>query len=259
MKYLLALLTVLSTAAAAATDPSKVGESVYILFSQNETGGMEMRCTATAFEANGNLVRFITAAHCVTHENPNLPGKLAIQRAALFLSADRSTGEQTFIRATIDTVGRPDEGYDFAILTADMKGANIALTPTGDEKQEKNGTKILNIAAPGGLGKVYFNGHVALLKIDRPLIDESSHINWEGFMLVQLPSAGGSSGSAVVSVETGKIIGLVVGTIRGLTTVLPISRTTTQEKKFLLRLNGKDVWPSTATGAESQDTGRAAK
>jgi hypothetical protein len=249
----LALALLLGATAHADTDPSKVGKSVFILFAQNDTGGMAMRCTATAFESAGATTRFLTAAHCVTREAQGALGKLAVSKDPLFLSDDSTTGEKVFIRATVETAGREDEGYDFAILSAST-GGGVHLTALGDEKLEKNGTRILNIAAPGGLGKVYFSGHVALLRIDRPLMDEGSHIDWAGFMLVQLPAAGGSSGSAVVSEDTGKIIGLVIGSAKGLTTVLPISRVQTQEKKFLLRLNGKDVWPATAAGAESKET-----
>jgi S1-C subfamily serine protease len=251
MKHKLAILVLsvfASSAAARAADPSKVGESVFIVYEQNYSGGMEMRCTATAFEGAGKVVKFLTAAHCVTQEVSGSQGKLVVTKSPVFLSDDRASAQKSFVKATIETVGRPDEGYDFAILAADVGDLRVLLTPLGDERQEKNGTEVLNIAAPGGLGKVYFSGHVALLKVDRPLIDESSHINWEGFMLCQLPAAGGSSGSAIISVESGKIIGLVIGSYRNMTLALPASRLESPARKNLLRQDGKDITAAEAAG-----------
>ncbi len=207
-------------------------DSVVLLYSQGEDGGMAMHCTATAYEHSGKAYKFLTAAHCVT-KNSTTPGKLELRREPMFVSPDDSSSEKSFSRATIEKVGRAEEGYDFALLTAELPN-EIPVTPLGDETKEQGGVEVVNVAAPLGLGRVLFHGYVSLLKIDRPLYDEDEHINWQGSMLVQLPAEGGSSGSAVVSKDTGKVIAIVVGTMKKLTIAIPISRVGTTEQKFLL-------------------------
>src|ERR1017187_5164019 len=56
----------LASVFAPAADVSKVSDSVAMLYGQSASGGMAMRCTATAFEKVGAITRFLTAAHCVS-------------------------------------------------------------------------------------------------------------------------------------------------------------------------------------------------
>lgn len=210
--------------AVAVTNPAKVSESVVLLFSQTENGGLRLRCTATAFAPVKDQMMFLTAAHCVTKDLKT------VERDPIFLSLDEAD-KKSFVRATIRVVGRAEEGYDFAILTAPLM---VPATPLGNENDEQDGAEVFNVAAPLGLGKVIFRGSLALRKIDRPLRDDGRGINWQGGMLVQLPSEGGSSGSAVVS-ASGKIIGIIVGGVNRLTIAIPVSRfSSPPAPKFLL-------------------------
>lgn len=175
-----------------------------------------MLCTATAFE-RGEVTRFLTAAHCITVDDSE-PGKKKVTEMPLFLSKDDKDTKE-YIRATVVEVGRKEKGYDYAILSAPL---NLPTIPFGNEKEEANHVEVYNVAAPAGLGLVSFRGNVALKYIDRPLIHEE--INWRESMLVTVPAAGGSSGSAIVSKDTGKIIGILVGHWNSLIIAIPISR-----------------------------------
>lgn len=218
---------------AAVVSTADLEKSVALLFAQDEFGGQQMKCTATAVAREGNETIFLTAAHCVTTEDAETK-KLAPTREPLFLSTDELT-KKVYVRAKIREIGVEKHGYDYAIISAPLEMPTI---PIGDEREENPHVALINIAAPRGIGKVLSFGHVAMRFIDRPLIETSSHIDWSGAMLVSVDEvAGGSSGSAMVSQETGKVIGVLVGTYgsgSGLTIATPASRIHAKDKDNVL-------------------------
>jgi len=213
---------------------TSVEDSVAILYVQDESGGMGMRCTATAFDdqasKDAKKTVYLTASHCVTQEDKANPGKLKVTDQPLFLSTDK-LDKKDYVRAHLVTVGRAEKGYDFAVLIADLRTPTI---PLGDERQEGAHVQFVNIAAPLGIGKATFYGRVALKFIDRPLYDDDQDINWAGAMLVDVASEGGSSGSAAVSLDTGKIIGIIVGHYKSLKIAVPVSRIVNPPKDAIL-------------------------
>lgn len=226
-----ALLLALASASAS----PNVEDSVAILYGQNTSGGMEMICTATAFERQGELTRFLTAAHCVTEPSSEVGVKLKVTETPLFLSKDDKDTKK-YIRANVVEVGREEKGYDYAIVSAKM---GLPLTPLGDERTEASHVEVINVAAPAGLGLVSFQGQVALKYIDRPLIE--NEINWRESMLVTVPAEGGSSGSAIVSRDTGKIIGILVGRWRSLVIGIPASRVKSRASDMVLYPQAKKL------------------
>lgn len=207
-----------------------VEKSVAILYAQDANGGMSMRCTATAILRDGADTIYLTAAHCVSTDDADTR-KQKVTEEPLFLSAD-DRDAKAYVRATIREVGVEKRGYDYAFLASPLA---LPVIPLGDERTEADHVRILNVAAPSGIGKVYSFGHVALRFIDRPLITEESHINWAGAMLVHVDNvAGGSSGSAIVSQDTGHVIGILVGTHGNLTIAIPASRLATTDKENIL-------------------------
>jgi hypothetical protein len=207
--------------------------SVAILYAQTDTGGMDMRCTATAFTENGKTA-YLTAAHCVTAEDPENKGKLKVTEDPLFLSTDK-LDTKDYVRAKVVRVGKQEKGYDFAILSSSLELPPLTL---GDEREEADHVGFTNVAAPRGIGKATFYGRVALRFIDRPLIQDS--INWAGATLVDVSIDGGSSGSALVSNDTGKIFAIVVGIYGNLKIAVPASRIAKTPPEMLL-------YPSTMT------------
>ena len=214
-----------------------------LLYSQDEHGGMKMHCTATAnarsreTDSSAWVYRFISAAHCI---GPDDTQKERVARASpipFYITFDESD-QKMFYRATATAIGYQHRGDDFAVFSV-TAAADWPLIPIGDERKEEEGNEVLNIASPLGLGRQVFHGHITKLELDRPVID--GDINWRGSVLIQVPgSAGGSSGSAIISVKQQAIVAFLVGTIGGTTmTAIPASRFT----DFLQRVaEGRYRW-----------------
>ena len=194
-------------------------KSVALLYAQTEDGGQRMHCTATAFEKVADGYLFATASHCVANDDTQHE-RVNVDKAPLYITFDEQ-GEKKFKRATLLAAGYQHRGDDFAILH--VKTDEVwAITPLGDEAKEEAGAEIINIASPQGLGRQVFHGWITMLKIDRPI--RQSDINWTNAMLLQVESGPGSSGSAIVSVNQGAIIGFLVGHYEQNIFAVPVSQ-----------------------------------
>ncbi len=194
-------------------------KSVALLYAQTEDGGQRMYCTATAFEKVADGYLFATAAHCVANDDTQHE-RVQVDKAPLYITFDEA-GEKKFKRATLIAAGYQHRGDDFAILH--VKTDEVwAVTPLGDEAKEDAGAEIVNVASPQGLGRQVFHGWITMLKIDRPI--RQSDINWTNAMLLQVESGPGSSGSAIVSVVQGAIIGFLVGHYEQNIFAVPVSQ-----------------------------------
>jgi hypothetical protein len=225
-----ALAALLLLIPSASASPA-IDKSVALLYRQTDTGGMEMICTATAFERIAGKTMYLTAAHCVTEDEPSAIGKSRVVDAPLFLSTDDRDAKD-YVRASVIEVGVKEKGYDYAVLSSALDLPRLLI---GDERLERDYVRIRCVGAPAGVGKVMGFGHVALRHIDRPLKFDEQKINWAGAALVSVDDVeGGSSGSAIVSEDTGKIIGILVGTYKSMVIAVPASRVATQEKANIL-------------------------
>ena len=123
----------------------------------------------------------------------------------------------------VEAAGFQSRGDDFAVLHA-YTDEEWDILELGDVSSLEPMDEVLNVSAPAGLGLQVLTGHISLVSIDRPV--KTWGLNWQSAMLVNLSSGPGASGSAVVSVEQEKIIGFVVGGIRGNPTavVLTVNR-----------------------------------
>ncbi|MBN1585473.1 trypsin-like peptidase domain-containing protein [Candidatus Uhrbacteria bacterium] len=202
----------------------KVMDAVAILYARNDSGSMQMMCTATAYEKTRGKYRFVTASHCVA-EDHFLIKKSELAPATWFLSLDTPGNEkQEFYPAKVLRAGYQSSGNDFAVLEA-MIDREIPVVPAA-KTGPKTGEEIVNIAAPYGLGKQIFRGHVIKDRIDRNLEYHSPFfsINWTGGTLLQMPTGGGASGLAIVSRDRKEIVAILVGYYGNLTVALPIDR-----------------------------------
>ena len=197
-----------------------VYDSVVLLYGQDESGGMKMRCTATAYEqlADKSGYRFATASHCVSGKTEKE------QKAQKYFVTTDEAGAKTFLSAVLIEAGDKTVGDDFAIFETKTT-LQFTVTPLGDSDKLALGDRVINIASPFGLGKQYFEGYMSNLKLDRPPLDAGS-VQWSDVMLVEIGSAGGSSGSAIVSENQHAIVGFLVGgtnsTIGAI--IIPVSR-----------------------------------
>src|SRR5208337_1734397 len=183
-----------------------VYDSVAALYIQTESGGMDMKCTATAYEklADSSGYRFVSASHCVE-------GKTDKEQKAqkYYITLDES-GEKTFYRAILIETGDKTIGDDFSIF--EVKATKVfAISPLGNSSIVKVGDKVINISSPLGLGKQYFEGYVSNLHLDRPPLN-AGEVKWTDVMLIEIGGGPGSSGSAIISEEQHAIVGFVVGT-----------------------------------------------
>lgn len=227
--FLLIFSLCMSFSAFAETDKDfeKLSSSTLILYTQGVTGGMEMRCTATLFDfVPPDNYKLITAGHCVVDVLED--NKMIVTKTPLFVSADEDN-DKGFVRTTIEKVGKINNGYDVAVLSAKTERV-LTTVEIGDERLSKDGDAILNVAVPGGLGKTCFRGYISHLIVDRPLRQPGGLIDWSGTMLLQLPLSPGSSGSAIFSPAQNKIIGVLVGSVDGHAIAIPISRLSNTDK-----------------------------
>jgi hypothetical protein len=192
-----------------------------LLYSENENGTLEMRCTATAFEKTGTGYRFVTAAHCAADDDEDK--EVARPKHTYFFITADTVGVKAFIPAKVVGAGYRHDGVDCSVLEVTTT-AKFPLVPIGHDVNESTGAAVVNIASPLGLGRQVLRGSVSSPHLDRPV--EVDDINWTGAMLLQLPgTAGGSSGSAVICLDQRAICGFVVGQIGGTAQVaIPVSR-----------------------------------
>jgi S1-C subfamily serine protease len=193
--------------------------STALLYRQTESGGMDMTCTATAFEKTDNGYLFATASHCVG-ESDSVHERVEVTKTRFYLTFDEKD-DKKFYPAKLVMAGYQPKGDDFSIFSVETDDA-ITITPLGDEHKDEAGLEVVNVASPNGLGKQIFHGFISSLYVDRPVVEND--INWQGVMLLQIQSGPGSSGSAIVSVKQEAIIGFLVGHFQENTFVMPVSR-----------------------------------
>lgn len=218
---------------------TRAKQATVILMAQGQTGGLDVRCTATAFEKNGSTYKFVSAAHCVGEDDKTHEKSAPFVHQAFYVTFDEKDQKVLYAAKPV-AVGYQSRGDDFSVFEVKLPKERVTYTiPLGDEKKEQEGNPVINPASPQGLGVQLFRGNISKMELERPLVE--SDINWMGVMLLQMPGTnGGSSGSAIISEKQEGIVGFLVGTIGETTvTAVPVSRF----KSFLDRVrDGKYRW-----------------
>lgn len=224
-------------------DSVHLTKAVTLLYEQTEDGGQRMLCTATAYRVMPAVVtkqdgsevaagdqlhryRFASAAHCVSGDDD-----VEIKGSKYFITSD-SAGEKTFIPAKLIESGDKQTGDDFSIFEATTTQI-FEIVPLGNEKLDAVGDRVINVASPLGLGRQYFEGYISSLTLDRPKFN-GGEVSWHDAYLVAIGGGPGSSGSAIVSVKQGAIVGFLVGQFeRGQVgfIIIPVSQFKTFEAK----------------------------
>lgn len=188
---------------------SNVVEAVNPLYVKFEDGSIHFDCTTTVFQKTGTGYLALTAKHCVA------------QFSDFFIMVDPKS-DAPYLRAELLTTG---DDIDVAILSFNTT-ADLPVIPLGDERFNNLGDEVVNVAMPMNLGKLLFHGYIAEMVLSDAITDPMHR----GNMGLQLPAAGGSSGSAVIDPKQEAIIGVLVaiyvprngGVI--LTTCVPVSK-----------------------------------
>jgi S1-C subfamily serine protease len=190
-----------------------------LLYAQDENGGMNMRCTATAIEKDGDTYTFVTAAHCGAEDDTD-EKTVSPEKTFFYITPDQAD-DKTFLKADPIGAGYRHRGDDFMLFKVTTSRPFPVVKLGTDPKVME---QIVNIASPIGLGKQVFVGIVSNASFDRALASED--INWTHAVGLQLfGTDGGSSGSAVVCMDQKAICAFVVGSVSGTTIVaMPVSR-----------------------------------
>lgn len=190
-----------------------------LLYSQDQNGGMKMRCTATAIDRIPKGYEFVTAAHCGCQDN--LEKKTTSPEKTFFYVTRDEPKDKQFIKAEITGCGYQHKGDDFMLLEA-VSDQDFPIVKLGKDPVVLE--QIVNVASPLGLGKQVFLGSVSSPSLDRPVV--VNDINWTGVVLLQMFGvAGGASGSSVVCLDQEAICAFVVGVVSDTTiTAMPVSR-----------------------------------
>lgn len=157
------------------------------LYSQDKAGERNFRCTATVIEKTTIGYHMLTAKHCLE----DAPSTYAV----LFDEYSHSAYQPAVVLfADIDS--------DLAVFDV-VTDLIVPVIPLGDETLEPVGAPVINMAVPLNLGKLLFHGFIATKRLAEADGDKDG-------LGIQLPAAGGSSGSAVVSETQHAIIGVVI-------------------------------------------------
>lgn len=221
-----------------------------LLYGQTDRGSYIMLCTATAYEKKGDVYHFVTAAHCVAEDDTEHK-RVEVAPSRWFLSFEDDPDNTMFVGAKLLHAGYQHRGDDFAVLEAKISHPVPVIPLAKDDPSLAE--EFSNFASPGGLGKQLFRGHVSMEKLDRPLIQ--GEINWKGAVLLQAQAAGGSSGSAIVSMRQNGIIAFLVGMIGGNGTPNVVAIQVSKFKKFNeMNADGKYKWYKPDSDASSIDS-----
>ena len=190
-----------------------------LLYSQTDDGQMRFRCTATAIEKTAKGYTFATASHCGCKEDTDKEISKA-EKTFFFITGD-DAGNKDFMAAKPAGCGYRHEGDDFMLFSVETEKTFPVVVLGADPKMLDS---LVNVASPLGLGKQVFFGSVSSPILNRPV--QVDDINWTGVVLLQMFGVdGGSSGSAVVCVDTKAVCAFVVGSIDKTTMVaMPVSR-----------------------------------
>jgi hypothetical protein len=221
-----------------------------ILYGEDTSGSMHMKCTTTAYAKVPNGYLFVTASHCVSNQDtaPDGGEKLSklqnVQPVKLmpdenYISFDE-VGDKQFMAAEVVAAGVQEEGNDFSILYVKTL-RDISTISIGDESREVIGNPVINIAAPEGLGRQLMHGYISMPKMDRPV--KQGSINWSGAMILQIGAGPGSSGSAILSLKQSAIVGFLVGTVDG-NNVIAIPASRFKAWSNLVRDKKYPAWPA---------------
>lgn len=199
----LAALILLTCPAATAQDFLQRGyQSTVVLY---EPVGAELTsiCTAFVFEKTAGGYLLLTASHCVVERD--VQGSLVPQSTPLFAEID---GVPDKLPVSVLAIGQQFTGDDLAVLSIST-GANLPVIPFGVTGLVRLGDELVNIAAPGDLGRVVYRCSLSTTKPQG--ISGVGFFAWPDAVLIQGPVGSGSSGSPVFSEAQQRIVGMVVG------------------------------------------------
>lgn len=175
----------------------EIRSSVGALYAQEEDGDMTFLCSATAVDRKGHKTVVLTAYHCLKKGVAYMInfGDDKMRALRVWKIPHYEVNKQKYPRK----FNQPET--DMAMFL--MDGTDIPVVPLAKTSVTEPGSKVTMVGYPLGQAKISYEGTVAG-RFDRPGAD------MDDYVLLQIFGAPGSSGSAVVNVDTGKVIAILV-------------------------------------------------
>jgi len=200
--FMVALAAVFFVSAAHAKDSlvdifENASQSVGALYEKEDGGNMSFLCSVTAVDKHEGATVFLTAYHCVkrgTSYSITLDGK-TWQPARVWKIPGYEVDPKEFPRAW------QDPKTDMALFLAD--GFDVPLIELSDATGQKPGSGVVMVGFPLGVAKIAYQGIVSGY-FNRPGAEQ------DGYQLLQIFGAPGSSGSAVIDTATGEVVSVLV-------------------------------------------------
>lgn len=175
---------------------SATSPSVGALYKNHDDGSLQFLCSITAIDNHEGETVLITAFHCVTR---GVSYKVTFDRetyhsARVWKIPGYAADKDKYPRAYHE----PEVDMAFFKTRADVPVVKLA-----DPARQKAGRDIVMVGFPLGQAKVAYKGIVSGY-FDRPGDDT------DGYQLLQIFGAPGSSGSSVIDPVTGEIISILV-------------------------------------------------
>lgn len=174
----------------------RISPSVGALYALESGGDFVFLCSATAVDHHEGKTVILTANHCLKkgvsyliNFGDNTLRPLTVWKVPHYIADPED--ERIY--------GEPETDMAFFL----MEGVDVPLLAMGDADAILRGQGVVMVGYPLGVAKIAYEGMVAGT-FDRP-----NH-NLDRYTLLQIFGAPGSSGSAVVDVESGEIVGVLV-------------------------------------------------
>jgi len=206
---------------------AKVAPSVGALYAQEEDGDIKFLCTATAVSREQDKTVVLTAHHC-------------LRKGVAYLinfgdNRLRTLSVWKIPHYEVDTDKHPrrfnEPKTDMAFFL--MEGKDIPITPFSDGILLDAGRKVVMLGFPLGVSKIGYEGIVAGY-FDRLGAD------LYGYLMLQIFGAPGSSGSSIIDVQSGKVVGILVSAKQSFAGLPVIFGTPIEYRKHLLSVRPEE-------------------
>ena len=210
---------------------ARLAQSVGALYSLEDDGDLSFLCSATAVGKEGQATVILTAYHCVRKGVSYLInfGDNRFHSLRVWKIPHYELDKTKYPRAY------NEPKTDMALFL--MDGVTVPIVPTAEGAALTPGAKLAMVGFPLGLAKVRYEGIVSGY-LDRPGSDDYN------YLLLQIFGAPGSSGSAVVSVDSGKIIGVLVSGKQGRAGLPVIFATPIDYQRYLMAVPTGETSPA---------------
>ena len=166
-------------------------------------GGMNAVCSATAVRSDATHTDLVSAGHCFIGSDLARTDFLVTQdhrafhRANLHRTGLRPRGPDKATSTSLDDY----RGHDWAIIRADV--GHQPVFPVGDARKLVIGEDLVVVGVPFGMDFLAVQGIVGSLDMNL------SQLVWNHYYGANVFVAGGNSGSGVISVRQGAVVGIV--------------------------------------------------